>query len=101
MLFLAVLAMPIGYYTLLRFLVTISAGIIFWQHYKASNKTLMVLFGITVLIFNPINPIYPIYLINKNIWIPIDLICGILFLHQILIYKTERSKETVELKQNS
>jgi len=98
MLFLAVLAMPIGYYTLLRFLVSISAGIIFWQHYKASNNTLMVLFGITVLIFNPI---IPIYLMNKNIWIPIDLICGILFLHQILIYKTERSKKTVELKQNS
>jgi len=90
MLFLAVLAMPIGYYTLLRFLVSISAGIIFWQHYKVSNKTSMILFGITILIFNPI---IPIYLMNKNIWIPIDLICGILFMHQALIYKTERLKE--------
>jgi hypothetical protein len=50
----------------------------------------MILFGITVLIFNPI---IPIYLMNKNIWIPIDLICGILFIHQALIYKTERLKE--------
>lgn len=80
MLFLAVLAMPIGYYTILRFLVSISAGIIFWQHYKFGNKTLMVLFGITVLIFNPI---IPIYLMNKDIWIPIDLVVGCLFLYQI------------------
>jgi hypothetical protein len=89
MLFLAVLAMPIGYYTLLRFLVSISAGIIFLQHYKASNNTLMVLFGITVLIFNPF---IPIYLMNKNIWIPIDLIVGSLFMYQILRYSIAEQK---------
>lgn len=80
MLFLAVLAMPIGYYTILRILVTISAGIIFWQHYEADNKSFMVLFGTTFLVFNPI---IPIYLINKNIWIPIDIFAGCLYLYQI------------------
>jgi len=85
--------MPIDYYTLLRFLVSVSAGIIFWQHYKSRNNTLLVLYGITVLIFNPI---IPIYLMNKFIWIPIDLIAGSLIIYHIFRYSA--AEQNTKLK---
>jgi hypothetical protein len=77
LLFLAIIDLPIGYYTFLRILVTIGAigviiseienGITFW----------IIIFGIITILFNPF---IPIYLNDKSAWIPIDIITAVLFL---------------------
>jgi hypothetical protein len=83
-LFLAIFKLPIGYYTFLRIVVTIGAiiaivnesknGIIFW----------IIAFGITAILFNPI---IPIYLHDKSIWIPIDILVALLFIANALLTK--------------
>lgn len=77
LLFLAVTNMPIGYYTLLRILVPIGAGIVIIQELKNGVGLWVIIFGITAVLFNPI---VPIYLGQKENWLLIDIISGVLFL---------------------
>lgn len=76
MLFLAVLPFPIGYYTFLRIVVSIGSIVALIRIYNGAIDFWIVVFGILILLFNPI---IPIYFGDKNIWIPIDFIAGILF----------------------
>jgi hypothetical protein len=89
MLILAVFPFPIGYYTLLRFVVTISAGLLCWYYYREGEYLFLIIFGMVGLIFNPI---IQVYLHNKHIWIPIDIIAGILFIYQALKFPILQSK---------
>jgi len=75
-LLLAFAPLPIGYYTFLRILVTISSVII-TNEIKIGSTIWSILFGITALIFNPI---IPIYLYQKSLWMPIDIVAAMLFL---------------------
>jgi hypothetical protein len=84
LLFIAPIDLPIGYYTFLRIIVTIGAFIIINIEIKAGINCWVILFVIVLLLFNPI---FPIYLHDKNIWLPIDITSGILFL--IKAIKTE------------
>jgi len=72
LLFLGIFSLPYDYYTLLRVIVFISALYIMSQN---KNEWLYVFLGIAIL-FNPVLPIY----LSKGIWIPIDIIVGILYL---------------------
>ena len=76
-LLLALAPLPIGYYTFLRILVTISSIIIIAKELKIGLTIWFILFGITAIIFNPI---IPIYLYQKSLWMPIDIVVAILFL---------------------
>ncbi len=76
-LLLAFAPLPIGYYTFLRILVTISSVIIITNEIKIGSTIWSILFGITALIFNPI---IPIYLYQKSLWMPIDIVAAMLFL---------------------
>ncbi len=75
MLLLAIADLPYGYYTFLRIIVTIVAGITAFIASEQENKTWMILFGAVAILFNPIIPIY----LDKDTWLIIDVIVAILF----------------------
>lgn len=77
LLFLAILSLPIGYFTFLRIIVTIGAVSIVVAESQNGFNFWVIVFGIIAILFNPV---IPIYLNSKSAWMPIDLICGILFL---------------------
>tara|TARA_B100000795_G_C22648230_1_gene379232 strand:- start:273 stop:572 length:300 start_codon:yes stop_codon:yes gene_type:complete len=77
LLFLAIIDLPIGYYTFLRILVTIGAVGIIIKEIENGITFWIIIFGIITILFNPL---IPIYLNDKSAWIPIDIITAVLFL---------------------
>jgi hypothetical protein len=88
-LLLAIMDLPIGYYTFLRILVTIGAVALVVTEYDQGITRWVILFGIVAILFNPL---LPVYLLDKDKWIPVDLICGLLFI--IKGFKLKGSKAT-------
>jgi len=76
LLFLALLSLPIGYYTFLRITVTIGAILVIASELREGINVWVILFGLIAVLFNPIAPVY---LGEKSVWIPIDFVTGILF----------------------
>lgn len=76
LLFIGLINLPIGYYTLLRIVVTISSVAIVVTEYKYGINQWVISIGLIAIIFNPL---IPIYLNNKFAWIPIDITVGIVF----------------------
>jgi hypothetical protein len=74
-LFIAILPLPIGYYEFLRLLVFVGGILVILKNIGLNHHWVMVFAAISILF----NPIYPIYLNSKLIWIPIDIATGILF----------------------
>ena len=77
LLLIALAPLPIGYYTFLRIAVTVTAAIIITNEYKKGITIWVIFFGITLVLFNPI---IPIYLYKKSLWMPIDLLAALLFI---------------------
>ncbi|MGL2965878.1 DUF6804 family protein [Flavobacterium sp. XGLA_31] len=75
-LLLALAPLPIGYYTFLRLAVTVTAIFILVREFKKGISLWLILFIITAVLFNPI---IPIYLYQKTLWMPIDIVAAILF----------------------
>jgi hypothetical protein len=75
-LILGALPLPIGYYTILRILVCIAAVSVVINDYKGEIGSSQILFGIIAIIFNPL---IPVYLHNKSLWVVIDLVAGAIF----------------------
>lgn len=76
LLLLALLDLPIGYFTLLRIVVTFVAAAVIVTEFENGINFWIITFGIIAITFNPL---IPIYLGDKNTWIPIDIITAILF----------------------
>jgi hypothetical protein len=77
-LLLALFKLPIGYYTFLRLLVTAGAVVHVVHHYRRDGLGIrVVLFGILALLFNPL---WPVYLQDRDLWAPVDILGGVLFL---------------------
>jgi len=73
----AAFKLPIQYYTFLRIIITIGATTALINEMKNDVN----LWGITFLMMAILfNPFIPIYLYQKLIWIPIDIITALLFL---------------------
>ena len=72
LLFLGIFSLPYDYYKLLRVIVFISALYLISQN---KNEWVYIFLGIAIL-FNPLLPIY----LSKSMWIPIDIIVGILYI---------------------
>jgi len=88
--FIAVFRLPIEYYTFLRIFISIGALIVIYNALRFKHYYVSILFlGILTLF----NPIFPIYLYKKSIWIPLDVITGVLFLLLDFIEKTKQKKE--------
>ena len=77
LLFIALADLPIGYYTFLRIVVTIGAVSVIVTEFESGINFWIVAFGIIAIVFNPL---IPVYLNNKDIWMPIDILAAILFL---------------------
>jgi FtsH-binding integral membrane protein len=81
--------LPIGYYTFLRIVVFIACVILIINDKDKGFNWSNIAFGITGIIFNPI---IPIYLHDKEIWMIIDALGAILFaIKTYLFYKSEQS----------
>ena len=76
LLLLALVDLPLGYYTLLRIVVTIGAVAIVITEYVNGINFWVIVFGLIAIVFNPL---IPVYLGDKNAWMPSDLITAILF----------------------
>ena len=82
-LLLALTDLPIGYYTFLRIIVSACAVGIIITELKNGINIWVIIFGVIGIIFNPI---IPIYLNNKDIWTPIDIVVAVLILVKVLTF---------------
>jgi hypothetical protein len=78
--------LPIGYYTFLRIVVTVGAIAIVVGELKNGLNFWVIAFGLIAIL---INPLIPVYLNDKETWMPIDIIAAILFIIRTFTYKTE------------
>ncbi|WEK68744.1 MAG: hypothetical protein P0Y62_12895 [Candidatus Chryseobacterium colombiense] len=88
--FAGIFRLPIEYYTFLRILISIGALLVLYNTLSFKQHYFNIIFLVILILFNPI---FPIYLYRKSLWIPIDTITGILFLLINFIEKTEQKKE--------
>lgn len=71
-----ILPLPIGYYTLSRLVVCASAIYFAYNFYKKNNQTNLWIFVFIAVLYNPI---IPVYLYKKVIWIVVNIITIYLF----------------------
>lgn len=77
-LFVGAAPMPIGYYTFLRIIVSACAAALAYVHFVTRPSiVLAVVFAMILILFNPI---VPIYLKSKSVWVVVDIGVGALFL---------------------
>lgn len=88
--FIGIFRLPIEYYTFLRILVSIGALMVLYNTLSSKQHYFSIPFLIILILFNPV---FPFYLYRKNIWIPIDVITGVLFLLINFIERKEQKKE--------
>lgn len=91
-LIIGVFNLPIGYYTFLRIIVFIDAIIICLNEWGNKSKLWLIVFGLVAILFNPF---IPVYLNNKGLWIPIDIISAILFVAKSLTNSSKSEKSIV------
>ncbi|MEJ5050777.1 DUF6804 family protein [Chryseobacterium culicis] len=88
--FIGIFRLPIEYYTFLRILISIGALLVLYHTLSFKQHYFSIIFLIILILFNPV---FPIYLYRKSIWIPIDTITGILFLLINFIERKEQKKD--------
>ncbi|WP_339611863.1 DUF6804 family protein [uncultured Planktosalinus sp.] len=88
LLLLALLNMPIGYYTFLRIAVTIGAVIVVVTELRKGIHFWVIAFGFIAVLFNPI---IPVYLYDKSLWAPLDIIAAVLFVFKAFVGFSPRS----------
>lgn len=67
---------PYGFFTLLRFAVTIASGVIFFWALEREVKWLLWVHAPMAILFNPIVKVY----LKRDTWQVIDLIAGVVML---------------------
>jgi uncharacterized membrane protein YccC len=88
--FIAILKLPIAYYTFLRTIVSLGAALLIYSWIMTKNYSLAFIFILVLILFNPI---FPIYLHRKSIWIPLDIVTGLLFLLIAFYHEKEPEKK--------
>jgi hypothetical protein len=88
--FVGIFRIPIEYYTFLRILVSVGALIVLYNTLSFKQYYFSIIFLIILILFNPV---FPIYLYRKDVWIPIDTVTGILFLLINFVENLEQKKE--------
>ena len=89
LLVLGIADLPIGYYTLLRIVVTIGSIAVVVSEFENGLNFWVIAFGLLAIIFNPI---IPVYLHDKGSWMPIDIIAAILFLIKTFNIKSNNNE---------
>ena len=77
LLLLGMISLPMGYYTFLRITVTCGSIYIILTEKNNGINFWIITFGLMAILFNPI---FPIHLYDKSVWMVIDFICAILFI---------------------
>ncbi len=80
--------LPIGYYTFLRIIVFIGCVGVLVENEKFSINSWNFIFIIVGVLFNPI---FPVYLNQKKLWLPIDLLSAAVFL--IKVFSSNKSNK--------
>jgi len=88
-LLLGLVDLPIGYYTFLRIIVTIGAVAVVVSEFANGINFWVIVFGLVAIIFNPL---IPVYLGDKNAWMPIDIITAILFVIKSFTLKSNKNE---------
>ena len=70
------LPMPYGYYNLSRLVVSGCAIYFAYSLYKHTDFTFVWIFGFLAVLYNPI---IPVHLYDKQIWMVVNVITGLLF----------------------
>lgn len=86
----AIAPLPIGYYTLLRIVISFSAAFVIFNEIEKGISVWIILFGLIAILFNPISPIY---LHDKNSWIPLDIASALIFFAKFWSIKQIPEKE--------
>lgn len=68
--------LPIGYYTFLRIIVTIGCISVIMEDTTFSLNNWVIIFIVIGILFNPI---FPVFLNKKSLWMLIDLVAAIIF----------------------
>ena len=76
LLFIGLIDLPIGYFTLLRIVVTIGSVAVVVKEFEKGLNFWIIIFGLITIVFNPL---IPIYLNDKSAWMTVDIIGGIIF----------------------
>lgn len=86
LLLLALADMPSGYYVLMRIVVCLASAIVAYGSYKRDDSlnASAILFALMAILFNPI---IPVYLYDRKIWMPIDILGAIVFVIKGFIFK--------------
>lgn len=88
MLLLGVMNLPIEYYTFLRIVVTIGTICVILKEHS-DGIIWQVIFGVMAILFNPI---IPVYLYSKSLWIPLDIVAAILFTIKLFNLKNTKNE---------
>ncbi len=88
--FVGIFRLPIEYYTFLRILVSIGALLVLYNTLGFKQHYFSIIFLVILILFNPV---FPVYLYRKSLWIPIDILTGVLFLLINFAGKKEQKKE--------
>lgn len=72
----AILPLPYGFYSLIRLIATITFGILSYCSWRKGYQILPWLYGLGLLLFNPVFPIY----LDKEIWIGLDVLSSVVIL---------------------
>ena len=75
--------LPYGYYTFLRWVVTLSTIFLVWTAYNSRKTFWFFSMAIVAILFNPITPVY----LDEETWMMIDFVVAILFLLSIFKIK--------------
>jgi hypothetical protein len=70
------LPMPYGFYSLSRIVVCACSVYFAFQLFKKEDMTFVWVFGFLAVLYNPI---IPVHLYDKEIWIVINIVTGIIF----------------------
>jgi len=88
LLLIAIARLPIGFYTFLRLAVTICSIVIIISEAKKGTTFWIIVFAIIGLVFNPV---IPVYLYKKSLWMLIDLLTAATFIVYGLTYKISKN----------
>ena len=89
LLLVALVNLPIGYYTILRIVVTIGAVTVVITEFENGINFWVITFGLIAILFNPL---VPVYLNDKDAWFPIDIIAAIIFGMKSIINKKQKEQ---------
>ncbi len=73
------ISFPYSFYTLLRLIVSVTAGFIIYHSYKVAEEVneISIIFALILILYNPIVPVH----LSREIWMPINFITSGMYIY--------------------